>query len=106
MLAEMQRQSQRMTQLVEDLLALSRLEARETAAGRSRGDGAMLSTLRREGGALSQASARITVGDEAGVDLWAPTRNCTARSPTVANAVRYPGRRRIRCVSLSTPAAA
>ena len=37
---EMQRQSQRMTQLVEDLLTLSRLEAQDRTGRRDRGDGA------------------------------------------------------------------
>lgn len=90
MLAEMQRQSQRMTQLVEDLLTLSRLEARETLPEEHVAMAPMLSTLRREAEALSQGKHRITVGDEAGVDLWGSNKELhSAFSNLVANAVRY-----------------
>src|SRR3546814_5184010 len=62
MLAEMQRQSQRMTQLVEDLLTLSRLEAQEALADEEVSMASMLATLRREAEALSQK--RHTIGIE------------------------------------------
>ena len=90
MLAEMQRQSQRMTQLVEDLLALSRLEARESLPEEHVAMAPMLSTLRREAEALSQGRHRITVTDEAGVDLLGSNKELhSAFSNLVGNAVRY-----------------
>ena len=91
MLAEMQRQSQRMTQLVEDLLTLSRLEAREEALPEDNVAMApMLSTLRREAEALSQGKHRISVADEAGVDLWGSNKELhSAFSNLVGNAIRY-----------------
>ena len=90
MLAEMQRQSQRMTQLVEDLLTLSRLEARDTLPEEHVSTAPMLATLRREAEALSQGRHRISVADEARVDLWGSTKELhSAFSNLVANAVRY-----------------
>ena len=90
MLAEMQRQSQRMTQLVEDLLALSRLEARESLPEEHVAMAPMLSTLRREAEALSQGRHRIVVADEAGVDLCGSNKELhSAFSNLVGNAVRY-----------------
>ncbi len=91
MLAEMQRQSQRMTQLVEDLLTLSRLEAREEALPEENVAMApMLSTLRREAEALSQGKHRVSVTDEAGVDLWGSNKELhSAFSNLVSNAIRY-----------------
>ena len=90
MLAEMQRQSQRMTQLVEDLLTLSRLEARDTLPEEHVAMAPMLATLRREAEALSQGRHRIAVVDEAQSDLWGSTKELhSAFSNLVANAVRY-----------------
>ena len=90
MLAEMQRQSQRMTQLVEDLLTLSRLEARDSLPEDSVSMASMLATLRREAEALSQGRHRISIEDDAGVDLWGSTKELhSAFSNLVANAVRY-----------------
>ena len=90
MLAEMQRQSQRMTQLVEDLLTLSRLEARDTLPEDHVAMAPMLATLRREAEALSQGRHRIAVVDEAQADLWGSTKELhSAFSNLVANAVRY-----------------
>ena len=90
MLAEMQRQSQRMTQLVEDLLTLSRLEARDTLPEEHVAMAPMLATLRREAEALSQGRHRIAVVDEAQADLWGSTKELhSAFSNLVANAVRY-----------------
>ena len=90
MLAEMQRQSQRMTQLVEDLLTLSRLEARDTLPEENVAMAPMLATLRREAEALSQGKHRITVADEAGVDLWGSNKELhSAFSNLVSNAIRY-----------------
>ena len=90
MLAEMQRQSQRMTQLVEDLLTLSRLEARDTLPEEHVAMAPMLATLRREAEALSQGRHRISVVDEARADLCGSTKELhSAFSNLVANAVRY-----------------
>ncbi len=90
MLAEMQRQSQRMTQLVEDLLTLSRLEAQDGISDESVSMPSMLSTLKREAEALSQHRHTITIQDTAQVDLWGSTRELhSAFSNLVSNAVRY-----------------
>jgi two-component system phosphate regulon sensor histidine kinase PhoR len=91
MLLEMQRQSQRMTQLVEDLLMLSRLESTDTLpAEETVGMVSMLSTLRREAIALSQQRHDVTVEDTAGVDLWGSNKELhSAFSNLVSNAVRY-----------------
>ena len=90
MLAEMQRQSQRMTQLVEDLLTLSRLEARDTLPEEHVATAPMLATLRREAEALSQGRHRISVENEARVDLWGSTKELhSAFSNLITNAVRY-----------------
>ena len=91
MLAEMQRQSQRMTQLVEDLLTLSRLEARETLPEEHVAMVPMLSTLRREAEALSQGRHRILIEDDTGLDLWGSNKELhRAYSNLVSNAIRYP----------------
>ena len=90
MLAEMQRQSQRMTQLVEDLLTLSRLEARETLPEEHVAMVPMLSTLRREAEALSQGRHRILIEDDTGLDLWGSNKELhSAFSNLVSNAIRY-----------------
>jgi two-component system, OmpR family, phosphate regulon sensor histidine kinase PhoR len=90
MLAEMQRQSQRMTQLVEDLLTLSRLEAQDRLADESVAMGPMLNTLRREAEALSQGRHAVVVEDAADIDLWGSTKELhSAFSNLVSNAVRY-----------------
>ena len=90
MFEEMRRQSQRMAQIVEDLLTLSRLEAREQLAEESVGMTALLQTLRREGEALSQGRHKITVENVAGVDLLGSTKELhSAFSNLVSNAVRY-----------------
>lgn len=90
MLAEMRRQSHRMTQLVEDLLTLSRLEAQEALPEEDVAMGPMLAALKREAEALSQQRHRITVSDQAGVDLSGSTKELhSAFSNLVSNAVRY-----------------
>jgi two-component system, OmpR family, phosphate regulon sensor histidine kinase PhoR len=90
MLLEMQRQSQRMTQLVEDLLTLSRLEAQETLPEEIVAMAPMLSTLKREAEALSQHRHTIAIEDDAGVDLWGSTKELhSAFSNLVSNAIRY-----------------
>jgi two-component system phosphate regulon sensor histidine kinase PhoR len=90
MLGEMRRQSERMRQLVEDLLTLSRLEAQDAVADEDVPMAAMLATLRREAEALSQQRHAISVVDEAGVDLLGSPRELhSAFSNLVSNAVRY-----------------
>ena len=88
--SEMQKQSQRMTQLVEDLLTLSRLEAQDSLADESVAMAPMLATLKREAEALSQHRHAIVVQDEAGCDLWGSNKELhSAFSNLVSNAVRY-----------------
>jgi two-component system, OmpR family, phosphate regulon sensor histidine kinase PhoR len=90
MLTEMQRQSQRMTQLVEDLLMLSRLEAQEALPEEVVSMVPMLTTLKREAEALSQRRHTITIEDTVGVDLWGSTKELhSAFSNLVSNAIRY-----------------
>ncbi len=90
MLGEMQQQSQRMTQLVEDLLTLSRLEAQDGVESEPVAMPSMLGTLRREAMALSQGRHTVTIEDSAGVDLEGSTRELhSAFSNLVSNAVRY-----------------
>ncbi len=93
MIREMQQQSQRMAQLVEDLLTLSRLESAEQLPGEDRiAMAAMLDTLRREAAALGQGRHRIRIEDQAGVDLWGGARELhSAFSNLVSNAVRHTG---------------
>lgn len=90
MLTEMQRQSQRMTQLVEDLLTLSRLEAQDRLPDESVAMSPMMTTLKREAEALSQQRHQIVVDDVAQLDLWGSTKELhSAFSNLVSNAVRY-----------------
>jgi two-component system phosphate regulon sensor histidine kinase PhoR len=91
MLEEMQRQSTRMTQLVEDLLTLSRLESRvDLPSGEVVPMAGMLAALRREAQALSQGRHEVELDDAAGVDLYGSPRELhSAFSNLVANAVRY-----------------
>lgn len=91
MLAEMARQSQRMTQLVEDLLTLSRLEvAEDLPAQEPVAMASMLATLRREANALSQGRHAVELEDGARVDLLGSNKELhSAFSNLVSNAVRY-----------------
>ena len=90
MLGEMQRQSLRMTRLVEDLLTLSRLEAQDRVDEEPVPMAAMLATLRREAEALSQGQHAVEVTDHAGIDLLGSQPELhSAFSNLVANAVRY-----------------
>lgn len=91
MLAEMQRQSQRMTQLVEDLLMLSRLESQDSLpAEETVAMAPMLATLRREAVALSHGRHEVILEDAAGVDLCGSNKELhSAFSNLVSNAVRY-----------------
>ena len=89
-IGEMRRQSQRMTQLVEDLLTLSRLEAQDTIEDEVVPIAPLLATLRREAGALGKGRHEVEVHDTAGVDLIGSARELhSAFSNLVTNAVRY-----------------
>jgi two-component system phosphate regulon sensor histidine kinase PhoR len=90
MLGEMRRQSGRMTQIVEDLLTLSRLEARESLPHERVEMVPMLATLRSDAEALSAGRHRISVADGAGCDLLGSAKELhSAFSNLVSNAVRY-----------------
>jgi two-component system phosphate regulon sensor histidine kinase PhoR len=90
MVAEMRRQSQRMTELLADLLTLSRLEGHDALDDEPVAMAPMLDTLRREAEALSQGRHSIAVVDLARRDLTGSTRELhSAFSNLVANAVRY-----------------
>lgn len=91
MLSEMRTQSQRMSQLVEDLLTLSRLEAQEALVQTEAVAMApLLTTLGREAQALSAGRHRINIEDLAGIDLLGSTRELhSAFSNLVSNAARY-----------------
>ncbi len=90
MLAEMRKQSQRMAQLVEDLLTLSRLESQRHTELETVGMTSMLASLRREGEAHSQGRHTIIIEDKAGVDLAGSTKELhSAFSNLLTNAVRY-----------------
>ena len=89
-LVEMQRQSQRMTQLVEDLLTLSRLESQDSINDEVVSLDSTLATLRREAEALGKGQQTVTAEDRAGVDLLGSPRELhSAFSNLVSNAVRY-----------------
>ncbi len=90
MIIEMRRQSTRMTQIVEDLLTLSRLDAQEGLYDEPVAMSAMLSMLKREAEALSGGQHRIEVHLESRHDLiGSPTDLHSAFSNLVFNAVRY-----------------
>jgi two-component system phosphate regulon sensor histidine kinase PhoR len=90
MVGEMRRQSQRMTQLVEDLLTLSRLEAQAQLPEEPIAMASLLVTLRREAEALSQGRHAVVVLDTAQCDLFGSAKELhSAFSNLVSNAVRY-----------------
>ena len=90
LLDEMRRQSRRMTQLVEDLLTLSRLEAHDTLAEEVVPMAGMLATLRREAEALSQRRHQVTLDVSSQADLRGSAKELhSAFSNLVSNAVRY-----------------
>ncbi|WP_305805572.1 phosphate regulon sensor histidine kinase PhoR [Stenotrophomonas sp. YIM B06876] len=90
MLLEMRKQSQRMAQLVEDLLTLSRLESQQHSEQETVAMTPMLISLRREAEALSHGRHRIHIEDSAGVDLLGSSKELhSAFSNLVSNAVRY-----------------
>ncbi len=90
MIAEMRKQSQRMNELLEDLLTLSRLEARDHLADEPIAMESLLITLRREAEALSQGRHAIAVEDLAHCDLTGSAKELhSAFSNLVSNAIRY-----------------
>jgi two-component system phosphate regulon sensor histidine kinase PhoR len=90
MLSEMRKQSQRMAQLVEDLLTLSRLESQQHTELETVAMTSMLASLKREAEAHSQGRHTITVEDQAGVDLAGSNKELhSAFSNLLTNAVRY-----------------
>jgi two-component system phosphate regulon sensor histidine kinase PhoR len=90
-LADLRGQSRRMTQIVEDLLTLSRLEAQQQINDTERVSmRALLSTLKREAEGLSQGRHRVDVILGCDADLRGSTDYLhSAFSNLVSNAVRY-----------------
>jgi two-component system phosphate regulon sensor histidine kinase PhoR len=89
-LKEMRMQSQRMRQLVEDLLTLSRLETREALPDEHVPMAPLLVALHHEAEALSQGRHTITVVAGTDADLRGSRRDLhSAFSNLVSNAVRY-----------------
>ncbi len=89
-IVEMRRQSARMAQIVEDLLTLSRLEAKERLDEETVAMAPMLRTLEHEARALSRGRHRIAFEDEAKCDLLGSGKELhSAFSNLVSNAVRY-----------------
>lgn len=89
-LGEMRMQSQRMRQIVEDLLTLSRLETGEALPDEEVEMMPLLETLRREAEALSRGRHRITVDSNSRVRLRGSIHHLhSAFSNLVSNAVRY-----------------
>jgi len=83
-------QSRRMTQIVEDLLTLSRLDAQQRPASERVPMRAMLNTLKREADALSQGRHKILLARECEQDLLGGVDYLhSAFSNLISNAVRY-----------------
>jgi len=89
-LRELRMQSRRMTQIVEDLLTLSRLEAQNEIPTERVGMRPLVEALRREAVALSQGQHTITAEITGDRDLRGSTKDLhSAFSNLVSNAVRY-----------------
>ncbi|HRQ66873.1 MAG TPA: phosphate regulon sensor histidine kinase PhoR [Xanthomonadaceae bacterium] len=89
-LRELRNQSRRMTQIVEDLLTLSRLEAQDSVPEEHVAMRPMLATLKREADALSQGRHSIEIEQHGELDLLGSTKDLhSAFSNLVGNAVRY-----------------
>lgn len=89
-LRELRLQSRRMTQIVEDLLTLSRLEAQQSTPDERVIMAALLESLRREGVALSQGRHQIVLERVGDRDLAGSTKDLhSAFSNLLSNAVRY-----------------
>ncbi|MDO5505873.1 MAG: phosphate regulon sensor histidine kinase PhoR [Pseudoxanthomonas suwonensis] len=90
MFAEMRLQTERMNQLVEDLLKLSRLEVQEAVTDEVVSMPSLLATLRREAEALSQGRHQITLDAAFEANLRGSNKELhSAFSNLVSNAVRY-----------------
>jgi two-component system phosphate regulon sensor histidine kinase PhoR len=90
MVREMRQQSQRMGDLLGDLLTLSRLESSDATSDERVEMAVLLATLGREAEALSQGRHAITVEDQAGCDLGGSAKDLhSAFSNLLSNAVRY-----------------
>ncbi|HEX7370260.1 MAG TPA: phosphate regulon sensor histidine kinase PhoR [Rhodanobacteraceae bacterium] len=89
-LSEMRAQSQRMRQIVEDLLELSRLEMQQDVPDERVEMAPMLASLHREAEALSQGRHHVALEDHARIDLLGSSKDLhSAFSNLVSNAVRY-----------------
>jgi len=89
-LYELRAQSRRMTRIVEDLLALSNLEARDDLPRERVAMRPLVEALRREGEALSQGQHAIRAEIAAQADLLGSAKELhSAFSNLVSNAVRY-----------------
>jgi len=89
-LRELRNQSRRMTQIVEDLLTLSRLEAQNEIPSERVGMRPLIEALRREALALSQGEHTVNVEIRGAHDLRGSSKDLhSAFSNLVSNAVRY-----------------
>jgi len=89
-LRELRMQSRRMTQIVEDLLTLSRLEAQNDIPSERISMRPLLEALRREASALSLGQHTVTVDLRSPMDLRGSIKDLhSAFSNLVSNAVRY-----------------
>lgn len=90
MLTEMRQQSERMKQLVEDLLTLSRLEATDAGSHQTVPLAPLLSALVSEARAMSRQRHVVDVIDEGDIDLiGVPGDLHSALSNLISNAVRH-----------------
>lgn len=105
---ELRNQSRRMTQIVEDLLTLSRLDAEETLPGTRVAMRPMVIALQRDAEGLSQGRHTITASVESDQDLQGSAKDLySAFSNLVSNAVRYtPVGGHVRIVWRSDPSGA
>lgn len=89
-ITEMQKQSSRMNNLVEDLLNLSRLESEKELPEEPIQSSSLLSTLSQEANALNQNRHTVRMHDDfKGALLGSPKDVHSAFSNLVSNAVRY-----------------
>ncbi len=87
---ELRSQSRRMTQIVEDLLTLSRLDAEDTLPKTRVAMRPMVIALQRDAEGLSQGRHTISTSIESNEDLLGSARDLySAFSNLVSNAVRY-----------------
>jgi len=89
-LGDLRTQSRRMTQIVEDLLTLSRLEGQHRVPDERVSMRALLSTLKREADSLSHGRHAITLVRTSDADLRGSTDYLhSAFSNLLSNAIRY-----------------